>query len=60
MMRGRNSTVVGVRIPDQVAEAIRKDDQLKSESVGLRIKEILVELYGEGFERVDVCTAKSI
>jgi len=59
-MRGRNSTMVGVRLPDEVVEAIKRDDRLKGESVGLRIKEVLVELFGEGVEAVDVRTAKAI
>ena len=45
--------VVGVRVPDEVIEAIRKDDKMKGESVGLRIKELLVELYGS--ESVEAC-----
>jgi hypothetical protein len=50
--------MVGVRLPDEVIEAICKDDKLKSESIGLRIKEVLMELFGEGVEPVDVRTAK--
>jgi hypothetical protein len=59
-MRGRNSTVVAVRLPDEVVEVIRKDGRLKGESIGLRIKEVLVELFGEGVEAVGVRTAKEI
>jgi hypothetical protein len=49
-----------VRLPDEVVESIKKDDGLKGESVGLRIRGLLVELFGEGAEPVDVRTAKAI
>jgi hypothetical protein len=60
MSRGETTTVVGVRLPDVVIKAILKDDGLKGESVGLRIRGLLVELFGEGAEPVDVRTAKAI
>jgi hypothetical protein len=60
-MHGKNSTVVVARLPDVVIERIKSDELLGAElTIGLRVKKILLDLYGDSVEAVDVKTAKAI
>jgi hypothetical protein len=57
---GLNSTLIAAKIPDEVAERLRVEANEKNLSLGLWLKEHLIEWSGVGVEAVDVRTAKSI
>jgi hypothetical protein len=60
-VHGQNSTVVGVRLPDEVVKVLGDEAAKEGLTVSAWVRKTLIELSGvSGYEPVDSSTAKEI